>query len=491
MYKKQERWHRYASTNCERYITQFIVVAIDRHVEMDLFGGWPFYHGTQRSWNDPRHGGCYGRRPHAPMEQPVYDDYYPDNDWYPDMYSNPFYRPKRRPSPFETRRPTPFDSMFTEPRKPTRRECRHCPEQNVNNSPSPRREPRTVNVECQDAGEKAGQTEAMQTEPVTKKTTNDQAESSPATKSEEAQSKASTSELSPEIKKINKIVEQIVELESSVSTFEGARGSKQYVFIEESLVSLLLQLDNVETNGNIDIRKARKSAVCQIQQLLSDLEDKTKPESNSVKAEDSSGDKGDDGLKGEAEDSSKTIAEDSAMEEAEDSTEYVAVDGSKNDTEDVSISEDMLIDAEVKDTGTEIKDDNTGHTVDEASNAESSITEALIVDPTTPTTEMDTGNLWTEVVEDVSPSDEEPSETPAEDVDSENTPMDIATAQPAVISPSDDEDGLSEETATEEVSKPLTEDVNTADASTHIITSQPTVTSPSDEEDASSETVTE
>jgi len=36
-----------------------------------------------------------------------------------------------------------------------------------------------------------------------------------------------------------------------------------------------LQLDKVESNGNLEIRKARKSAVC-IQQMLTDLENKAK-----------------------------------------------------------------------------------------------------------------------------------------------------------------------------------------------------------------------
>ena len=81
---------------------------------------------------------------------------------------------------------------------------------------------------------------------------------------------------SPQIFKINEIVQKSVELEQKVSSFEGTRGNKEYILIEESLMSLLLLLDKVETNGNEDIRKARKSTVCHIQQLLSNLEERTK-----------------------------------------------------------------------------------------------------------------------------------------------------------------------------------------------------------------------
>ena len=64
------------------------------------------------------------------------------------------------------------------------------------------------------------------------------------------------------------------ELEDKVSTYSGSIGSKDYIFIEESLVTILLQPDNIETNGNLKIRKARKSAICTIQQMLTNLENK-------------------------------------------------------------------------------------------------------------------------------------------------------------------------------------------------------------------------
>ena len=83
---------------------------------------------------------------------------------------------------------------------------------------------------------------------------------------------ATTDCLPPEINKIAEIMKKTLELQEKISAYDGVSGSKDYVYIEESLVAVLLQLDKIETNGNVDIRKARKSAVCQVQQMLTDLE---------------------------------------------------------------------------------------------------------------------------------------------------------------------------------------------------------------------------
>ena len=79
-----------------------------------------------------------------------------------------------------------------------------------------------------------------------------------------------------EFKKIEEIMTKSKELEEQIASHNGIPGSKDYIYIEESLVAILLQLDKVETNGNMEIRKRRKSAVCSIQQMLTDLETKAK-----------------------------------------------------------------------------------------------------------------------------------------------------------------------------------------------------------------------
>ena len=80
----------------------------------------------------------------------------------------------------------------------------------------------------------------------------------------------------PEVKQIEEIMQRSTDLENRVSFYNGAIGTKDYIFLEESLMSILLLLDKVETHGNSEIRNVRKSAVCKIQQLLTILENKAK-----------------------------------------------------------------------------------------------------------------------------------------------------------------------------------------------------------------------
>ena len=80
----------------------------------------------------------------------------------------------------------------------------------------------------------------------------------------------------PEIRKIEEIMQKSTELEQQVLAYNGRVGTKDYIFLEESLMNILLLLDKVETHGNIEIRNTRKLAVCKIQQLLTILESRTK-----------------------------------------------------------------------------------------------------------------------------------------------------------------------------------------------------------------------
>ena len=82
--------------------------------------------------------------------------------------------------------------------------------------------------------------------------------------------------MSPEIKRIEEIMLKSIELEKKVLSYSGTVGTKDYVFLEESLMDILLLLDKVETHGNSEIRKIRKSAVCRIQELLTILEKQSK-----------------------------------------------------------------------------------------------------------------------------------------------------------------------------------------------------------------------
>ena len=92
-----------------------------------------------------------------------------------------------------------------------------------------------------------------------------------------------THTVSTEVKRIEEIMKKSGEPEEKAVAYTSVLGTKEYIYIEESLVVILLQLDKVEGNSNMEIRKASKSAVCKIQQVLTELENKTK--SNMVTAE--------------------------------------------------------------------------------------------------------------------------------------------------------------------------------------------------------------
>ena len=80
----------------------------------------------------------------------------------------------------------------------------------------------------------------------------------------------------PEVKTIVEIMEKSTALEEKVLSYDGTVGTKEYIFLEESLVAILLLLDKVETHSNSEIQRVRKSAVCKIQQILITLENKAK-----------------------------------------------------------------------------------------------------------------------------------------------------------------------------------------------------------------------
>lgn len=51
-------------------------------------------------------------------------------------------------------------------------------------------------------------------------------------------------------------------------------GDREFIFLDEQLTKLILDLDKVQTDGLEDVRVARKSAVQRIQFLIDTLESK-------------------------------------------------------------------------------------------------------------------------------------------------------------------------------------------------------------------------
>lgn len=59
---------------------------------------------------------------------------------------------------------------------------------------------------------------------------------------------------------------------SKIEAFTCAKDSKEYKYLEEMMERNLLKLDNIETNGVVEVRTKRKETVTYIQQCLDQLE---------------------------------------------------------------------------------------------------------------------------------------------------------------------------------------------------------------------------
>lgn len=82
------------------------------------------------------------------------------------------------------------------------------------------------------------------------------------------------------ISKIQQIQTDVLDLMGSVDRFNGSRGDKDYMFIDEMLTRNLLKLDTIDTNGRESIRLARKEAIRCIQASITVLEAKAEQNAN-------------------------------------------------------------------------------------------------------------------------------------------------------------------------------------------------------------------
>ena len=206
-----------------------------------------------------------------------------------------------------------------------------------------------------------------------------------------------------EFKKIEEIMTKSKELEERIASYNGIPGSKDYIYIEESLVAILLQLDKVEINGNMEIRRRRKSAVCSIQQMLTDLETKAK---NNMATTETDSDTTEAMATGEVTDLS-TAEQPSTTASGEDS--ILNVDPSN--TTDSDTTEAMATD--------EVTDLSTAEQPSTTVSGEDSI---LNVDPSNTTDSDTTEAMATDEVTDVSTAEQPSTATSGEDSLSNDDP---------------------------------------------------------------------
>jgi len=93
----------------------------------------------------------------------------------------------------------------------------------------------------------------------------------------------SRSPASPKVRKtpmqeVEEINQELSSLNEQISTFSGHATDKQYRFLDEMLTRLLIKLDNIDTQGQEDVRTARKQAVAAVHAAATLLESKVRKE---------------------------------------------------------------------------------------------------------------------------------------------------------------------------------------------------------------------
>lgn len=73
---------------------------------------------------------------------------------------------------------------------------------------------------------------------------------------------------------IKKILSDVNGYKNEVEVFKGMKDSKEYRYLDEMLTRCQLGLDDVQTHGDIELRKSRKHAVNYIETILKTLEEK-------------------------------------------------------------------------------------------------------------------------------------------------------------------------------------------------------------------------
>jgi len=100
---------------------------------------------------------------------------------------------------------------------------------------------------------------------------------------EQEDSDRSRSPAPPKVRKtpmqeVEEINQELSSLNEQISTFSGHATDKQYRFLDEMLTRLLIKLDNIDTQGQEDVRTARKQAVAAVHAAVTLLESKARKE---------------------------------------------------------------------------------------------------------------------------------------------------------------------------------------------------------------------
>lgn len=218
----------------------------DWEMKMDPMTGWPFFvdHlNRHTTWHDPRF-----RRSRNPWEPSCY-------------YDLPYNGHHARP--FSAKIPSPHQSppLSHHQKLPSHRETvtdlqpQATPSQHATTIPSA-----TTHSTLQKQSHSESQLVASE-RPDT-----------PNHDDTENVSEVLATEIQEQLDRICEIQEKVELMRDQVTSFQGQTGSKDYIYMEETLMAHLLSLDSTQTFGLARVRTARKKVATNIQHLLSLLE---------------------------------------------------------------------------------------------------------------------------------------------------------------------------------------------------------------------------
>lgn len=270
-------------------------------MKMDPFTGWPFFvdhHNRRTTWDDPRY------------VSPWLPDSY---RWVPDLpyaMDNP-YTPAYPSMPSYTRsRASPHSNFFTSPAPgrhsgtTTQHLQPHPPHGRrhvSHDQPLPRQQPSSTSqtdathkdsvggeVRKRATQKERGEEEdegtlshtylypvldqGKEEEEEVKEEVNEKKEAGAGGSNGSERMSVPDEDIKAQLAKITDIQHRVEDMREQVTTFEGRKGSKSYVYTEEALMAHLLALDSTQTYGLPELRAARRSVVLMIQELLQLLE---------------------------------------------------------------------------------------------------------------------------------------------------------------------------------------------------------------------------
>ena len=122
-----------------------------------------------------------------------------------------------------------------------------------------------------DESKQLSRDQASSVEPVcTEKGSSDMNQTTAVT--DDSQPKTKTTEEQQKFDEIASVLAKAKELIPRVQAFKGSKQDKEYLYLEEHLTRCILSLDLVETDGQEQLKSARRAAVKEILSIVNDLE---------------------------------------------------------------------------------------------------------------------------------------------------------------------------------------------------------------------------